>query len=115
MRYITGGGKPAHGLKPAPAGFVTFSSLAAANAAAQTVRVTRRGLVTHPTNTMPHSDSMHPDVQVHAAEPGAVGLQMAPEPREVFWPGVVMPEIKRNAGARVGALVRKQLFFLKKF
>ena len=54
------------------AGFVTFKTLAAASAAAQTN---------------------------HAAAPGAVTVELAPEPREVYWPGAIMsPTMRATQG-----------------
>lgn len=65
--------------KPSTAGFVTFSSIATANAAAQTLQ---------------------------ALAPGTVDVMMAPEPREIFWPGVIMPKLKRAAGGHTVTLLK---------
>lgn len=56
----------------ASAGFVTFNSIAAANTAAQTL---------------------------HALAPGTVEVEMAPEAREVYWPGVVMSPLMRASAS----------------
>ena len=58
----------------APAGFVTFNSIAAANTAAQTL---------------------------HALAPGTVEVEMAPEAREVYWPGVAMSPLMRASASNL--------------
>lgn len=66
-------------IKYTSSGFVTFNSIATANAAAQTVL---------------------------NAEPDTVEAEMAPEPREVYWPGVCMAPLKRLAGAHTVTLLK---------
>eukprot|EP00038_Savillea_parva_P022804 m.38680 g.38680 ORF g.38680 m.38680 type:complete len:810 (+) comp5690_c0_seq2:75-2504(+) len=65
--------------KPSSSGFVTFTSIATANAAAQTLT---------------------------ALAPGTVEVTMAPEPREVYWPGVIMPPLQRKAAANTITLLK---------
>eukprot|EP00035_Acanthoeca_spectabilis_P009999 m.176273 g.176273 ORF g.176273 m.176273 type:complete len:825 (+) comp14895_c0_seq19:3120-5594(+) len=65
--------------KPTTAGFVTFRSIATANAAPKVL---------------------------HAVAPGTVEVELAPEAREVFWPGLVMPPLRRDAGSHVVTLLK---------
>lgn len=65
--------------KPTTAGFVTFRSIATANAASKVL---------------------------HAVAPGTVEVELAPEAREVFWPGLVMPPLRRDAGSHVVTLLK---------
>ena len=66
------------------AGFVTFKTLAAASAAAQTT---------------------------HAVLPDTVTVELAPEPREVYWPGVIMTPKVRASQGRVVSLLTVGLCF----
>lgn len=70
--------------KPSTAGFVTFKSIATANAAAQTLQ---------------------------ALVPGTVEVAVAPEPREIFWPGVTMTPLKRTAGSNTVTLLKIPLIW----
>mmetsp|Transcript_20394 Transcript_20394/g.52998 ORF Transcript_20394/g.52998 Transcript_20394/m.52998 type:complete len:803 (+) Transcript_20394:300-2708(+) len=71
-------------LVPSSTGFVTFTSTTTANAAAQTLQ---------------------------AMVPGTVDMSFAPEPREVYWPGVVMTPLKRMAGSHTVTLLKIPLIW----
>lgn len=66
------------------AGFVTFNSVVAASTAAQVL---------------------------HAMVPNTVNVELAPEPREVYWPGVVMSPLLRTAGAHTVTLLKIPLIW----
>lgn len=66
-------------LRCTSAGFVTFTSVATANAASQTLL---------------------------SSVPNSVEAEMAPEPREVYWKGVGMTPPKRTMGAHIVTLLK---------